>query len=102
MLSVLITFSTFQSGCKRNGDAQKEAQIKAEIEDNVNDRIDFFSNAYGSKEKLERASGKSIEQLKDEIREQIISDMKLRDAHLKIVIDTPITNPPKFHIAPTD
>lgn len=42
-----------------------------EIEENMDNRIDYFISLYGSKEKLEKISGKTVKQIREEHREGI-------------------------------
>ena len=57
-----------------------------EIDAELDNRIRYFINAYGSKETIEEIYGKSIYQLKDEFRPQI-RDKKLADQMRGKIID---------------
>lgn len=62
-----------------------------EVESDIDNRIRYFIQQYGSKDEVERIAGKSIYQLKDDMREGI-RDMKLAGAmRNKIVDETRIT-----------
>lgn len=47
----------------------------AEVEGQIQNRIEYFISVYGSREKLEKASGKTIAKLKDDYREIIREQM---------------------------
>lgn len=76
-----------------------------EIESDIDNRIRYFIQQYGSKDEVERIAGKSIYQLKDDMREGV-KDMKLAGAmRNKIVENVKITpNEVKayFEQIPTD
>ncbi len=62
-----------------------------EVESDIDNRIRYFIQQYGSKDEVERIAGKSIYQLKDDMREGI-RDMKLAGAmRNKIVENVRIT-----------
>ena len=64
----------------------------SELESQLNNRISYFINLYGSKEKLEQMSGKTIEQIKEEnryaIKEQMLGEV-VQSGILKNVKITP-------------
>jgi peptidyl-prolyl cis-trans isomerase SurA len=57
-----------------------------EVETDIDQRIRYFIQQYGSKDELERIAGKSIYQLKDDMREGI-RDMKLAGAMRNKIVD---------------
>jgi putative CocE/NonD family hydrolase len=61
-----------------NPSSAKEVNVTptiAEIDATLENRMNYFTKLYGSKEKLEKASGKTINELKNEYREQIKEQM---------------------------
>jgi peptidyl-prolyl cis-trans isomerase SurA len=57
-----------------------------EVETDIDNRIRYFMQQYGSKDELERVAGKSIYQIKDDMREGI-RDMKLAQSMRNKVVD---------------
>lgn len=57
-----------------------------EVETDIDNRIRYFMQQYGSKDELERVAGKSIYQIKDDMRDGI-RDMKLAQAMRNKVVD---------------
>ena len=57
-----------------------------EVESDIDNRIRYFIQQYGSKDEVERIAGKSIYQLKDDMREGI-RDMKLAGAMRNKIVD---------------
>ncbi len=57
-----------------------------EVETDIDNRIRYFIQQYGSKDELERIAAKSIYQIKDDMREGI-RDMKLAQAMRNKVVD---------------
>ena len=57
--------------CQKNEKSKPVDNLNAEVEVQLNYRIDYFIQLYGSKEALEIISGKNIAQLKEENRESI-------------------------------
>jgi peptidyl-prolyl cis-trans isomerase SurA len=57
-----------------------------EIDQVIDNRIRYFINAYGSKDELEKISGKTVYQLKDDFR-QGIRDQKLAEAMRNKIVD---------------
>ena len=66
--AVLIAAAT-ESSCKKNADtAGIDNKLNAEIEANLDNRMDYFIQMYGSREKLEKATGKKYSDLREEFR----------------------------------
>ncbi|RYY46115.1 MAG: peptidylprolyl isomerase, partial [Chitinophagaceae bacterium] len=76
-----------------------------EVESDIDNRIRYFIQQYGSKDELERIAGKSIYQLKDDMRDGI-RDMKLAGAMRNKIVDgvriTPNEVKEYFEKMPTD
>lgn len=62
-----------------------------EVEANLENRVRYFISLYGSKEKLEQASGKTIYQMKEENRETIRENMMAERIQGQILQDIKIT-----------
>ena len=58
-----------------------------EVESDIDNRIRYFIQQYGSKDEVERIAGKSIYQLKDDMREGI-RDMKLAGAMRNKIVES--------------
>lgn len=76
-----------------------------EVESDLDNRIRYFIQQYGSKEEVERIAGKSIYQLKDDMREGI-RDMKLAGAMRNKIVESVKITPNEvkayFERIPTD
>ncbi len=76
-----------------------------EVEGQLNNRLRYFTQLYGSKEKLEQASGKTIYMLKEEnrdiIRDQMIAE-KMKNQILENVKITPAEVNTFFNRIPAD
>lgn len=76
-----------------------------EVEGQLNNRLRYFTQLYGSKDKLEQASGKTIYMLKEEnrdiIRDQMIAD-KMKNQILENVKITPAEVNNFFNRIPAD
>jgi uncharacterized protein len=57
----------------------------SEVDEHLNNRIDYFVKLYGSKEKLEKAAEKSIDQLKEQYRGEIIEQLKYAKRHSEMM-----------------
>jgi|GEM_PF-6644121 len=67
-------------GC-RTSDCKRNAQIEA----NLDNRMNYYVQAYGSKEKLEKATGKTYAEIRAENRESIakaLANKKARSSNL--------------------
>ncbi len=62
-----------------------------QVESNLNRRMEYFLSQFGSPEKLELAYGKSIAQLKEELRPQILEQMTAQKMQGEITKDVKIT-----------
>ena len=62
-----------------------------EVDGQLDNRVRYFINMYGSKEKLEEVSGKTIYQLKDEYREVIREQMLAEKVQSTILENTKIS-----------
>jgi len=62
-----------------------------QVESNLNRRMEYFLSQFGSPEKLEQAYGKSIAQLKEELRPQILEQMTAQKMQGEITKDVKIT-----------
>lgn len=51
--------------------------LNAEVEAQVDNRINYFIKVYGSKEKLEQITGKTIQQMKEEYRPIIAQQLMI-------------------------
>jgi peptidyl-prolyl cis-trans isomerase SurA len=76
-----------------------------EVEGQLNNRLRYFTQLYGSKEKLEQASGKTIYMLKEEnrdiIRDQMVAE-KMKNQILENVKITPAEVNTFFNKIPVD
>jgi peptidyl-prolyl cis-trans isomerase SurA len=76
-----------------------------DVEGNLDNRLRYFVQMYGSKEKLEQAAGKTVYQLKEEyrdaIREQMVTE-KMRAQILENVKITPAEVTAFYKKIPTD
>ena len=65
-------------GCRKHN-----SKRDAEIEANLDSRMNYFIEMYGSKEKLEKAAGKPFSEIRAECRESIASQLALEEAARK-------------------
>jgi peptidyl-prolyl cis-trans isomerase SurA len=64
---------------------------EVQVESNLNRRMDYFVSQFGSPEKLEQAYGKSLSQLKEELRPQIQEQMIAQKMQGEITKDIKVT-----------
>ena len=71
LLILLVASGVVAPGCRKGAGASRDAKIEASL----NSRISYFVELYGSKEQLEKVSGKTIVELRAEYRPVIAEQL---------------------------
>ena len=71
VIMILSIFSTSLSGCRQKSDNVNIGVTNAEVDEQLENRINYFISLYGSKENLEKAAGEKMAQIKEEQRKII-------------------------------